>query len=303
MQPCGLEHAGLLCSPLSPGACSNSCPLSRWCHSTISSSVARFSCPQSCLASASFSTESALHIRWPKYWSFSFSINHSNEHSGLISFRMDWLDLLAVQGTLKSLLQHHSSKASISSALSLLYGPALRSTHDCGKTVALTRWTFVRKVMWCLCFLIQGLGLSTHTHIQKKKILKRIPIYFAPAVCQALKSWRDAAGNKPMSSVPRWYSRVHSARWSSETCQDRRGQGGVWGRVLHRSRGRAHGQEAGAWGHVPALPLQRACWPGDLSFPSGICVLMNKLVKVTRVQPTHRVVWVKRILLVKRLYK
>ena len=76
------------------------------------------------------SRESVLHIRWPKYWSFSFSISPSNEYSGLISFRMNWLDLLAVQGTLKSLLQHHSSKASISSALSFLYSPTLTSIHD-----------------------------------------------------------------------------------------------------------------------------------------------------------------------------
>ena len=76
-----------------------------------------------------FSDESVLCIRWPKYWSFSFRISPSNEHLGLISFRMDWLDLLAVQGTLKSLLQHHSSKASIS-ALSFLYGPTLTSIHD-----------------------------------------------------------------------------------------------------------------------------------------------------------------------------
>ena len=78
-----------------------------------------------------FSNESALHIRWPKFWNFSFSICPSNEYSGLISFRMDWLDLLAVQGTYKSLLQHHSSKASsISSVLSFLYSPTLTSTHD-----------------------------------------------------------------------------------------------------------------------------------------------------------------------------
>ena len=91
---------------------SSSCPSSWWCHPTISSSVVPFSsCPQSFPASRSFFTnESSLHIRWPKYCSFSFSISPSNEYSGLISFRMDWLDLLAVQGTLKSLLQHHSSK-------------------------------------------------------------------------------------------------------------------------------------------------------------------------------------------------
>ena len=77
-----------------------------------------------------FSNESVLCIRWPKYWSFSFSISPSNEYSRLISFRMDWLDLLAVQGTLKSLLIYHSSKASNSSVLSFLYGPTLTSTHD-----------------------------------------------------------------------------------------------------------------------------------------------------------------------------
>ena len=97
-----------------PGAYSNSCPLSWCCHLTVSSSVVPFfSCLQSFPASEFFSNESVLCIRWPKYWSFSFSISPSNEHSELISFRMDWLDLLAVQRTLKSLLQHHSSKASI----------------------------------------------------------------------------------------------------------------------------------------------------------------------------------------------
>ena len=94
--------------------CSNSCPLSQWRHSTISSSVIPFSsCPQSLPASGSFSSESVLWIRWPKYWSFRFSFSPSNEYSGLISFKMDWLDLLAVQGTLKSLPQDHSSKGSI----------------------------------------------------------------------------------------------------------------------------------------------------------------------------------------------
>ena len=77
-----------------------------------------------------FSNESVLHIRWPKYWSFSFNISPSNEHPGLISFRMDWLDLLAVQGTPKSLLQHHSSKASILQVLNFIYSPALTSIHD-----------------------------------------------------------------------------------------------------------------------------------------------------------------------------
>ena len=93
-----------------------------------------------------FSNELVLCIRWPNYWSFSFNISPSSEHPGLISFRMDWLDLLAVQGTLKSLLQHHSSKTS-SSELSFLYSPTLTSVHDYWKNIALMRRTFVGKVI------------------------------------------------------------------------------------------------------------------------------------------------------------
>ena len=100
-----LQHAKLPCLSLSPGVCFNSCPLSQWCHPTISPSVAPFSpCLQSFPASGSFPVSQLFPIRWPKYWSFSFSISSSNEYSGLIFFRIDWLDLLAVQDTLKSLL-------------------------------------------------------------------------------------------------------------------------------------------------------------------------------------------------------
>ena len=94
-----------------------------------------------------FSNESALRIRWPKYWSFSFSISPSNEYSGLISFRMDWLDLLAVQGTLKSLLQHHSSKASVLGRSAFFIVHLSHPYVTTGKTIALTRRTFVGKVM------------------------------------------------------------------------------------------------------------------------------------------------------------
>ena len=94
-----------------------------------------------------FSSESVLCTRWPKYWSFSFSINPFNEHPGLISFRMDWLDLLAVQGTLKSLLQHHSSKASILRCSAFFIVQLSHPYMTTGKTIALTRWTFVDKVM------------------------------------------------------------------------------------------------------------------------------------------------------------
>ena len=113
LRPHELQHARPPCPSPTPGVHSNSHPSSQWCHSAISSSVVPFSsCPQSIPVSV-FSNESTLRMRWRKYWSFSFSIIPSKEIPGLISFRMDWLDLLAFQGTLKSLLQHHSSKASI----------------------------------------------------------------------------------------------------------------------------------------------------------------------------------------------
>ena len=94
-----------------------------------------------------FSNDSVVHIRWPKYWSFSFNISLSNEHSGLISFRMDWLDLLAVQGTLKSLLQHHSSKASLLRHSAFFIVQLSHAYMTTRKTIALTRWTFVGKVI------------------------------------------------------------------------------------------------------------------------------------------------------------
>jgi len=94
-----------------------------------------------------FSDESVLHISWPKYWNFSFSISPSNEYSGLISFRMDWLDLLADQGTLKSLLQHHSSKSSILRHSAFFIVQLSHPYMTTGKTIALTRWTFISKVM------------------------------------------------------------------------------------------------------------------------------------------------------------
>ena len=102
-----------------------------------------------------FSNESTLCMRWPKYWNFSFRIGPSNEHPGLISFRMDWLDLLAVQGTLKSLLQHHSSKASILRCSAFFMVQLSHPYMTTGKTIALTRQTFVGKVMSLLlkCFL------------------------------------------------------------------------------------------------------------------------------------------------------
>ena len=119
-----------------------------------------------------FSNESVLHIRWPKYWSFSFSISPSNEYSGLISFRMDWLDLLAVQGTLKSLLQHHNSKVSIFRCSAFFIVQLLHLYMTTGKTIALTRQTFVSKVMSLLF-----------------NILSRLVITFLPRSKRLLISW------------------------------------------------------------------------------------------------------------------
>ena len=107
-----------------------------------------------------FSNESALHIRWPKSWSFSFNISSSNEHPGLISFRMDWLDLLAVQGTLKNLLQHHSSKASILLCSAFFIVQLSHPYMTTGKTIALTRQTFVGKVISLLFSMLSRLIIT-----------------------------------------------------------------------------------------------------------------------------------------------
>ena len=107
-----------------------------------------------------FSNESTLHMRWPEYWSFSFSISPSKEHAGLISFRMDWLDLLAVQGTLKSLLQHNSSKASILRPSAFFTFQLSHSYMTTGKTIALTRQTFVGKVMSSLFNMLSRLVIN-----------------------------------------------------------------------------------------------------------------------------------------------
>ena len=123
-----------------------------------------------------FSNELVLHIRWPRYWSFNFSISPSNEYSGLISFRMDWLDLLAVQWTLKSLLQHHSSKASIIWHSAFFIVQLSHPYMTTGKTIALTRWTFVGKVMSLLF-----------------NMLSRLVITFLPRSKRLLISWLQSS--------------------------------------------------------------------------------------------------------------
>ena len=116
-----------------------------------------------------FSNESALCIKWPKYWSFSFNISPSNEHSGLISFRMDWLGLLAVQGTLKRLLQHHSSKALIWRCSAFFIVQLSHPRKTTGKTITLTRWTFVGKVMSLLFSMLSRLVINIITWKGKTK--------------------------------------------------------------------------------------------------------------------------------------
>ena len=144
-----------------PRVYSNSCPLSQWYHPTILSSVVPFSsCLQSFPASGSFQISQFFASGGPKYWSFSFSIRPSNEHPGFISFRMDWLDLIAVQGTFKNLLQHHSSKASILQHSAFFIVQLSHPYMTTGKTIALTRWTFVGKVMSLLLICLSRLVIT-----------------------------------------------------------------------------------------------------------------------------------------------
>ena len=157
----GLQHTRLPCLSPTPRACSNSCLLSWWCHPTISSSVVPFSSLlQSFPASGSFQMSQFFTSGGPKYWIFSFSISPSNEYSGLISFRMDWLDLLAVQGTLKTLPQHHSSKAFILWPSAFFILQLSHPYMTTGKTIALTRWTFAGKVMSLLLNMLSRLVIT-----------------------------------------------------------------------------------------------------------------------------------------------
>ena len=142
-QPHGLQHTRLPGPSLSPRVCSNSCPLSWWYYSTISSSFIPFSShPQSFPA---FSNDSALCLRWSKYWSFSFSISPSNEYSGLISFRIEWFDFLAVQETLQILLQHHNLKASILQCSAFFMVQLSQPYMTSGKTIALAIQIFCQQ--------------------------------------------------------------------------------------------------------------------------------------------------------------
>ena len=171
LRPHGLQHTRLPCPSPTPIVYSNSCPLSQCCHPTISSSVVPFFPPSIFPSISLFKWVSSSH-QVAKYWSISFSIGPSNEYSGLISFRMDWLDFLAVQGTLRSLLQHHSSKASILRCSAFFRVQLSHLYMTIGKTIALTRWTFVGKVM----------SLLFNT-------LSRLVITFLPRSKRLLISW------------------------------------------------------------------------------------------------------------------
>ena len=143
LRPHELQHASPPCPSATPRVYSNSCPSSRWCYPNISSCCPLLLLPPIPPSIRVFSNESTLCMRWPKYWSFSFSIIPSKEHPGLISFRMDWLHLLAVQGTLKSILQHHISKASILWCSAFFTVQLSCPYMTTGKTIALTRRTFL----------------------------------------------------------------------------------------------------------------------------------------------------------------
>ena len=175
-----LSHVWLFATPWT-AACqaslsitnSRSLPKLMSIESVMSSSLLILCCPLLLLPSilpstGVFSNDSALHIRWPKYWSFSFNMSPSNEHPGLISFRMDWLDLLAVQGTLRSLLQHHSSKASILWHSAFFTVQLSHPYMTSGKPIALTRWTFVGKVM---SLLFNMLSMLVITFLPRSKCL------------------------------------------------------------------------------------------------------------------------------------
>ena len=159
--PLDLQHARPPCSPSpTPRVYSNSCPLSQWCHNNHLILCHPLLLLSSIFPSTRvFSDELVLRIRWPKYWSFSFSISPSNEYSGLISFRMDWLDLLAVQGTLKSLLWHHSSKASSLQCSAFFIVQLSCPYMTTVKTIALTRWTFAGKVTSLLFNMLSRCGI------------------------------------------------------------------------------------------------------------------------------------------------
>ena len=159
-RPHGLQHTSLPCPSPTPRVHSNSCLFSRWRHPTISSCHPLLLLLSIFPSIRVFSNELALHIRWPKYWSYSFSISPSNEYSGLISFRIHWFDLFAVQGTLKGLLQHHNWITSILQCSAFFTVQLSHPYVTTGKTITLTRRTFVGKVMCLLYNILSGFVIA-----------------------------------------------------------------------------------------------------------------------------------------------
>ena len=201
-----MQHARLPCPSPSPRAWSNSCPLSRWsnhlilCHPLLL-------LPSIFPSIRVFSGESVLGSRWPKYWSFNFSISPYNEYSGLISSMVDWFDLLEVQGTLKGLLQHHSSIASVIQCSAFFMVQLSHPYMTTGKTIALTRQTFVGKVMSLLfntlskfviafllrktCLLISWLRSPSSVILKPKKIKSATVSIVSSSICHEV-MWPDA---------------------------------------------------------------------------------------------------------------
>ena len=185
LQSHGPPHARPPCPSLTPWVHPNPCPLNQWCHPTISSSVVPCSyCPHSFPASGSFQMSQLFPSDGQSIGSF--SISPSSEHPGLISFRIDWFDLLAVQGTLKSVLQHHSSKASILLSSAFFLVPLSHPYMTTGKTIALTRWTFVGKVMSCLLICCLEKAMAPHS----STLAWKIPWTEESGRLQTMGSWR-----------------------------------------------------------------------------------------------------------------
>ena len=167
------QHTRPPCPSPPPGVHPNPCPLNWWCQPTISSSVVPFSsCPQFFPWIGVFSNVSALCIRWPKYWSFSFNISPSNEHLRLIAFRMDWLDVIAVQGTLKSLFQHHSSKASILQCSAFFIVQLSYPYMTTGKTIML----YILETILIIVFISQVTEKSMSLPDDVEETLSRIQV-------------------------------------------------------------------------------------------------------------------------------
>ena len=206
LRPHELQHARPPCPSPAPGAHSNSYPSSQWYHPTISSFRTLLLLPSIFPSIRVFFNESVLRIRRPKYWSFSFSITPSKVYSGLISFRMDWLDPFAVQGTLKSLLQHHNSKPSILRRSAFFIVQFSHPYMTTGKTIALTRQTFVDRVMSLLfnmlsTLVINFLPRSKHlltswlqsppeVIVEPKKIKSVTVSIVSPSICHGI-GWHD----------------------------------------------------------------------------------------------------------------